>query len=80
MAIDAQDPAGGCRPITASDTTVLTPPTRGLYIGGAGNLSVKFSDDSLSGAVAVVAGAILPWRVKQVLSTGTTATQILALD
>lgn len=77
--------------VTASDTTHLFT-TRGLYVGGAGNVAVVMADADLSttaGAseaqavdvifVGVTAGSVLPIQVVRVLSTGTTATSIVAL-
>lgn len=59
-------------------------PTRGLYVGGAGNVVVlmKGYGDEAPNQVTftgVAAGSILPIRVSKVLLTGTTATSILAL-
>ena len=77
--------------ITASDTTQLEV-TRGVYVGGNGNLSVCMVDSEVvsgdSAATAqgvdvifynVPAGTVLPIQVVRVLSTGTTATNLLAL-
>ncbi|MCC6941065.1 MAG: hypothetical protein IT551_05580 [Novosphingobium sp.] len=64
--------------ITPSDVTVLPYP-RGLYVGVSGDVAVVMKGKS--GAV-VFKGApvgILPIRPAQVLATGTTATDILAL-
>lgn len=65
--------------VTASDATIL-PVTRALYIGGAGDVAVIFAGDTaavtLSGAQA---GSILPVQVTRVMSTNTTATNIVAL-
>jgi hypothetical protein len=51
-----------------------------LYIGGAGDVSVK--GPQMGAAVvfkAVPAGMILPVEVTSVMSTGTTATDIVAI-
>jgi len=65
--------------VTKSDSTVLET-TRGLYIGGAGDVAVVFADGgsavTLSGATA---GSVLPVQVTKVMSTNTTATLIVAL-
>lgn len=69
------------RPVTKSDATVL-PVTRALYIGGAGDVAVKFEDDPSGTAVTLsgaAAGSIIPVRVVKVMSTNTTATNIVAL-
>lgn len=64
---------------TPSDTTVLVP-TAGLYVGGAGNLTVVMAGDG--GTVlftAVPAGSFLPVSVTKIKATGTAATAIVIL-
>ena len=54
--------------------------TRGLYVGGAGNVVVQLDGDSSTVTfTGVVAGSILPIRARLVASTGTTATSLLGL-
>jgi hypothetical protein len=49
-------------------------------VGGAGNISLILSEDSSAVTFSnVPAGTILPFQVKQVRSTNTTATLIVAL-
>ncbi|MEY2869588.1 MAG: hypothetical protein RIR01_2085 [Bacteroidota bacterium] len=50
-----------------------------LYIGGTGNVAVQTEGGDLVTFYGVPAGTILQVKVIQVLSTGTTATNILAL-
>lgn len=77
---DATVAAHSAFAVTASDTTVL-PTTRGLYIGGAGNVAVTMAEDGNNVTfVGVLAGSILPVQVTKVLATGTTATSIVALN
>jgi hypothetical protein len=71
--------------ITPADNTEI-PVTRGLYVGGTGNLTVKFADNgdptAAGGTVlisAVPVGAVLPIQVNCINSTNTTATLIVAL-
>lgn len=71
--------------ITPADNTEI-PSTRGLYVGGTGNLTVKFVDNgdptTAGGTVllsAVPAGTLLPIQVNCINSTSTTATLIVAL-
>lgn len=65
--------------VTKSDATEYYPPIT-LYVGGTGNVAVV---DALGGAsvifTAVPAGTVLPVRVRQVLSTGTTATALVGV-
>jgi len=62
--------------VTPSDTTVV-PATRGLVIGVAGNVAVRFANGDIL-TVAVQAG-VAPLQVNRVYATGTTATGIGAL-
>jgi hypothetical protein len=65
--------------VTPSDSTVLAP-TRGLYIGGTGNVIVDFADGTTGVLLTAPAlGVILPISVVKVKATGTTATAILAI-
>ena len=65
--------------VTPSDATII-PATRGLYVGGTGNLSVVMAEDGNTVLFsAVPAGSILPIQVVQVLAA-TTATLIVALN
>lgn len=70
--------AKGALTITPSDTTELKY-VRGLYIGGTGDVAVVCADGSTVTFVAVPAGSLLPVQVVQVLATGTTAGDIVAL-
>ena len=74
----ATDPAVGLFSVTPSDATVVY--ARGLYVGGAGNIAIVAKDDDAPQTlVGVLAGTVLPIQVKQVYSTGTTATNIIGL-
>ena len=64
--------------VTKSDSTVLNA-TRALYIGGSGDVAVTMAGGGNVTFSALAAGTILPIRVTKVLSTGTTATNIVAL-
>jgi hypothetical protein len=73
-------PASGAAAVTPSNSTDLSTFSRGLYIGGAGNITV----DMVGGQTGVlfsnlVAGSVYPLRVSRVYATGTTATGIVAL-
>lgn len=78
---NATAPAHEAFVVSTSDSTLL-PCTRSLYIGGAGNVAVYMAGGENPSSVifySVAAGTILPIQVTKVLSTGTTATNILAL-
>lgn len=66
--------------ITPADGADLANPTRAIYVGGTGTLTVTMADtgtDVLFSAIPV--GTILPIRAKRVKATGTTATLLVAL-
>lgn len=73
------EPYTGAIAVTKSDSTVLAD-TRGLYVGGAGDVAVLMEDSAASVVFkAVPVGTVLPICVSKVLETGTSATLILAL-
>ena len=67
--------------VTPSDSTDLNSITRGIYVGGSGNIVVIFADDA-DGATTTLTGLATgvwhPMQVRRVLSTSTTATGIVA--
>lgn len=69
--------------VTPSDSTNLGYTTRGLYVGGAGNVSVEMAgaggQEPTVLFTGVQAGSVLPIAVTRVNSTSTTATTIVAL-
>jgi hypothetical protein len=66
--------------VTPSDTVDLSIGfTRGIYVGGTGALRVKMLDGGVIAFPRIVGGSIMPLCVSRVLSTGTTATNIIAL-
>ena len=74
----SSDPAKFAVAVTPSDVTVLSP-TRGLYIGTAGDLTVVTVGNGATVQFPdVPAGAILPIQVTQVLAA-TTAAGIVAM-
>ena len=64
--------------ITPSDSTTFKQ-SRGLYIGGAGNVAVTMADGTAMTFNALAVGVVHPLSVIQVKATGTTATNIVAL-
>lgn len=72
-------PASSAFAVTPADSD-LAKFTRALYVGGAGNLSLRLVGDSADVTfTAVPAGTTLPVRCKRVNSTNTTATSIVGL-
>lgn len=60
--------------ITPVDATDLASVTRGIYTGTGGTLVCVLEDDTSTVTFTnVPAGIVLPLRIKQVYSTGTTA-------
>jgi hypothetical protein len=75
------EPASSAVAVTPHDTDELTVVSRGLYVGGTGDVKVHMHGNPTTAVTfsAVPVGTILPIRVTRVLSTGTTATLILNL-
>lgn len=70
--------AGGAAAVTPSDSTPVN--CRALYIGVAGNVAVvPARGGSAVTFVGVQAGTTLPVQCSKVMSTNTTATNIVAL-
>lgn len=65
--------------VTKSDSVVYTPPLQGLYIGGAGNVTIVDQYGNISLFTAPPVGTLLPVAVSQVMSTNTTATAIVGI-
>ena len=59
--------------ITPNDSVDLDPPSRGVYIGVAGDIKVTAVGGGTE-TYTVVAGSVLPVAVIRVFATGTTAT------
>ena len=64
--------------VTTSDATVI-PKCRALWVGVAGNVAVRHAGDGSLVTYSNVPVGVLPVQVDKVLSTGTTATTMLAL-
>lgn len=65
----------GAAAVTASDSTFVN--FVGLYVGGAGDVTVKGGDGNNITFSSVPAGTIIPMQVIQVRATSTTATSIV---
>jgi hypothetical protein len=73
------DPASNAAAVTPNDSTDLAVTSRALFVGGAGNIAVTMAGGQSITFTGVTAGAVLPIRVSRILSTGTTATSIVAV-
>jgi hypothetical protein len=74
------DPARHAVAVTPDDSNDLANNARALWIGGAGNVALDFVGSGTNVViVGVPAGTLLPFEIKRVRSTGTTATNIVAL-
>lgn len=71
-------PAFRTEDVTPSDTTVLTG-CRALYIGVAGDVAVMARGDTTPSTFVAHPAGYMFVQAKQVLATGTTATNIVAL-
>jgi hypothetical protein len=82
---DLTSPRRGAFAITPADGSDLSKKAYGLYVGGAGDVAVHMvNEDAGEEDTSVVfagcpAGMILPIIVRRVLSTGTTATNLIGL-
>lgn len=67
--------------IVPHDTNLLASGrTDAIYVGGAGNVSVKNVDGTVVTFIGVPVGTVLPIKVTVVRSTLTTATNLVALN
>ena len=71
--------AGSASAITPSDTVPFQGPVV-VYVGGAGDMAVVTASGDEVTLANVQAGSVIPLRIKQVKSTGTTATSLIALS
>lgn len=79
LTADATVSARRASAITTSDTATSEDPTRGIYVGSAGNIKVDMVSGGTVTFANVPSGVILPIQVTRVYATGTTATQMIGL-
>lgn len=72
-------PARGAFSISKHDTNELPFVTRGIYVGGAGDMTVVMQNGDTVLFAAIPAGSVLPICVKKVKSAGTDATSMVGL-
>ncbi len=73
------NPADGAEVVTKSDTVELTYISRGIWVGGAGDVTAIMKDGTSILFASVPAGTLLPIRCRRIASTGTTATNMVSL-
>ena len=78
MIDQAISPAGRAAAVTPHDTNKIEV-TRGLYCGVSGDVKVTMLNGTALTFTGLAAGVVHPLQVIQVFSTGTTATNIVAL-
>ena len=81
---DYDGPHSYALPVTPHDTNQLTAGRdgygpRAIYVGGAGNITCRFGDDTNVLFTAVPVGTVLRIRPTMIRDSGTTATAIVAL-
>ncbi len=73
-------PAQSCFPITPEDNADLEYVTKGLYVGGGGDIVLRTKSDDVDIAFRQVpSGTILPVRAVAIRATGTSASDIVGL-
>lgn len=77
---DVKSPARAPFEVTPDDNNDLAIIPKSIYVGGTGTIKL-IGDTGTSNCsfVAIPAGTILPVRARRIFSTGTTATNIVAL-
>ncbi|KEQ03751.1 MULTISPECIES: spike base protein, RCAP_Rcc01079 family [Pseudorhizobium] len=72
-------PAASGFAVTPNDTTDLPEPTRALYVGSGGDLTVRMLTGETLTFAAVSPGSLLPLRASRVFATGTSAANLVGL-
>ena len=70
-------PAEDAGEITPADAGALSHATRAIYVGAPGDVRALMLSGATVTLADVPAGSFLPLRVRQVLASGTTATNIV---
>lgn len=73
-------PATRAEAVTKHDTNDLTYVSRGIYVGGTGDVAAVMVSGDVVTFSAVPAGTLLPIRCKRINSTNTTATLMVAVS
>ncbi len=75
-----ESPASRAEAVTPSDSVDLAHVSRAVYVGGTGNLTVAMKEGENVAFKNVIGGTVIAIRASRILSTGTTATDIVALS
>ena len=73
------DPAEGAFAVTPSDSAELAKVSRGIWVGVAGDVTLSMINGDVVLFTNMAAGTVHPLRVRKVFSTGTAATNIVAV-
>lgn len=73
------EPARNAFVISPSDNTELAVVTRGIWVGGDGNIVVMLELGDIVSFPGAVAGTVVPVCARKVYATGTTATGLRGL-
>lgn len=78
MAGNSASPADEAVVVTPSDSTVFTQPSRGVFVGTVGDLTVDMKAVGTNITFKnIPSGTLLPFRVTRVYATATSATNIV---
>ena len=77
VAVD--EPVTDAFTITPDDNSELIYITRAIYVGLDGDIAVQMLDGTTITFQNCVAGSVLPFRIKKIFATGTTATGLIGL-
>lgn len=72
-------PASDAFLVVPSDTVDFTRTARGIYVGGAGNVTLVTAEGTTVLFTAPPVGSVIPVMTRRVNSTATTATVLIAL-
>jgi len=75
-----ESPATAGVAVTPHDSNALSQTSRAIYVGTAGDVTVTMADGNDVAFANVPAGTMLPIRCTHVKSTGTDASDIVALS
>lgn len=77
-----EQPAKHLVSISPNDSTDLSQPVRGIYVGGGGDLvlvAINDADGATQTLTAIPQGTFVPVITKRVMATNTTASQLIGL-